>query len=148
MLKSLRLTTALCALVAIQSALPVIATPQQQQPNTLKEVYIGRFSYDPYTRDVYVLPSTIKVRGNLRRFQKHYIYHQEQESGVQKYKYQQSFVSWAANCREGSIGVQKSDHFDAQGKKVGSLLMDLELKVPEPESISEKALDFVCDYRN
>lgn len=138
-MKFLRLGAALAITLATQFVLPVSAAPQ--------EVYLGVFGEgEDYARDVYLLPNTIRSRGDLRRFQNRDVYHQQQDS-AHGYKYRQSIGYWVTNCREGTIDVQKADYLDNQGRKAGDLSWNLELKVPTPGSINEKTLDLVCDYR-
>lgn len=148
MLKPLYLSAAVVMSLATQLAFPVVAAPQEQQASKPNEVYIGVFSFDESDiRDVYVVLNSIKVRGDLRRFQVRDIYQQDQFDELGKYKYRQTLGYWVANCREGSIDVQKVDYFDVNGSKSGEFLMELNLKVPQPESINEKKLDLVCDYQ-
>lgn len=147
MLKTLRFGAAIVLTLTTQIALPVAAAPQKTQANTGEEIYVGVFGEGKdYARNVYLIPNSIRKRGDLRRFQKHDIYRQQQTSAKWGYKYVQTVGYWVANCQDGSIGVQKAEHFDAQGNPVGELTLELELKVPDPGSTKEKALDFVCDY--
>ena len=147
MLKTIGLYITLAIALTSSSVLSVSAAPKKTQP-LRQEVYLGVFGEgENYARDVYILPKTIQNRGNLRRFQKRDVYFQEQTGAVDKHKYRHSISFWAANCQEGSIGVQKSERFNALGNKVSELLIELDLKVPQLGSINEKALDFVCDYK-
>lgn len=140
------LAVALPAVLFVQIATPTVAAPQKRNPAAPKEVFLGTFAPgESYATDVYVVPSTIRNRGELRRYQIHDVYKQEQDAGG--YKFQQSIVFWVANCREGTSGAQRAENFNSQGNRVGELLMELKMKVPLPGSLNEKVLDFVCDYK-
>lgn len=152
MLKSLRLTTAIAAFVTIVIAFPTAAAPEKVQPVSQKGIYMGAFGVGKtYARDIYLIPTTIQFRGNLRRFQTHNIYRQLQQvrsgyiSGGAFYN--QSINYEVVNCQDGTIDVQKSISFNEQGKQVNEMLLTPGPRIPEPGSASEKTLDFVCDYK-
>ncbi len=113
-------------------------------PKKSQALYLGFFS----NRWAYLLPETIKQRGNLRRFQVQTIYKIEQTSRLDGYKYTTSLLYWVANCTEGSIGLQQFIDFDSKGNQVGKSSYDLKLEFPDPNDMREKILDSACDYKN
>lgn len=148
MLKISTVSYALTALLATLTAFSANAAPQQGKDSPTEQAYIGVFAPGKtYAQDVYVITSTIKIRGDLRRFQEYQVFHQEQDAGL-GYKYIQVISYRIVNCREGSSGMQRTVSYDAQGRQVDdSLSSSPELTIPEPEGINEKTLDFVCDYK-
>ncbi len=147
MLKTLRSLALLTAVLASQFALRATAAPQKLLNG---EVYMGSFDEsEPSAYDIYLVPSSIQPRGDMKRFQEHYVYRQEQDDELGGgYKYQQSIAYWVANCREGTSDLQKLDKLDAPGNKVGEFYTHFRLRVPEPGSAKEKALDYVCSYKH
>lgn len=137
-----RKAIALGAMISVVSqfipcAIAIPAKSQEQQ-------YIGNFK----GRKVYLLPQSIKPRGNLKRFQTRDIYTSEQTDLLDGYKYVQSINYWIANCTEGSIGFQKSINFDRQGNQIGEFVTaQLKFKIPAPNEMREQIIDSACDYR-
>lgn len=131
-----------------QITLPVAADPQKTRVDAREEIYIGVFGEgQSYARDIYLLPNTIRSRGDLKRFQTHDVYGQEQESGL-GYSYIQVIRYQVANCREGLTGVQKAIFIDKEGTKVSKSVSALQFQIPDPDTINERLLDFVCDSEN
>lgn len=119
---------------------PAIAFPAKGE----KQLYIGNFD----GRKVYLLPQSIKPRGNLKRFQTRDVYRTEQTDPLNGYKYTQSVNYWTANCQEGSIGFHKSIDFDKQGNQVGEFVTpQLKFKIPAPNEMREQMIDSACDYK-
>lgn len=116
--------------------------------NSTQEVYIGVFAPDKtYAQDVYVILPTIRVRGDLRRFQEHQIYRQQQNSAF-GYSYKEVISYRVVNCREGTSGMLRTIEFNSKGNQVNdSTSSNFQLTIPEPDSINEKSLDFVCEYK-
>lgn len=109
---------------------------------------MGVFAFsESSVHDIYVIPGSIKQRGDMRRYQMHDVYRQDQTDAFEKFKYRQTISYWTANCREGKSDVQKSEYFDSQGAKLSESIWRLDLKTPDPGSLNEKTLDFVCDYK-
>lgn len=131
------------ALVSIISITAQLISPAYSLPKKSQALYLGFFS----NRWAYLLPATIKQRGNLKRFQVQTIYNSQQTSRLDGHKYTTSLLSWVANCTEGSIGLQQFIDFDSQGKQVGSSSYNLEFEFPEPNDMREKILDTACDYK-
>lgn len=113
-----------------------------------KEIFVGTFGAgQSYAQDVYLIPNSIRVRGDLRRYQTRQVFQQEQDTGL-GFKQKQAIVYSAVNCREGSKGIQRAISFNAEGRQVDDSIYTLELKVPPPGSTNEREVDMVCDYQS
>lgn len=151
MLKLLRLSAVLATVLTTPvsaTLLTLRATANPQWGQTSNPIYLGTLAPgDSSAQDVYIMPATIQIRGELRRYQAYSVFRQEQDSG-QGYKYIQTVTYEVANCREGSRGIHKSIPFDTQGRQINvSIKSRLELEAPEPGSVNEKVINFVCSYK-
>lgn len=131
------------ALVSVTSITAQLISSAYSAPK-FHLLYLGNFG----DRWAYLLPETIKPRGNLKRFQVQTIYKAEQTSRLDGHKYTTALLDWVANCTEGSIALQQSVHFDRKGNQAGkSITYDLEFEFPDPNDMREKILDSACDYK-
>lgn len=149
MLKSLHLSAVLFIQLIGAIALPCNAAPEQTQSSGNAEIYLGvAYPGEAYAARTYILPSTIKVRGDSRRFQTHDVFFHDQGEASEGSGYRQMFSYQVANCRDGKIGLQRADYFNTLGKWVDRLAPErLKMATPLPGDINEKVLDFVCDYK-
>lgn len=134
---------ALSAILAAQATFPAAAAPQKQGRG---EVFVGTFAPgETYAKDVYIIPATIYDRGDTRRFVTHEVYRQDQNIF---YRYRQEVNHSLANCKDGTTTVLKGEDFNDREEKMGEQTMDAKFKVPDPGSVNEKILDFVCNYKH
>lgn len=131
------------ALLAPTLIIGQLMLPGYSAPKKVAPVYLGFFS----NRWFFLLPETIKTRGELRRFQTQRIYKTEQTSRLDGRKYTTSLLYWTANCTEGSIGLQELIHFDSKGNQINKFTYNLKFEFPSPNDVDEKILDTACDYK-
>ena len=133
----------LSAITFLSFSIQLLTLPAYSVPKT-SLLYLGSFS----DRWAYLLPETIKPRGNLKRFQVQTVYKKEQTSRLDGHKFTTALSHWVVNCTEGNIALQQFVGFDSKGRQAGKpTTYDLEFQFPDPNDMREKILDSACDYK-